>query len=197
MSSLGKKISKIKEFAERKQEVINEKQDIKNPIGIKTPLELGNTNNETLFKMHYDISSQINDNLKNLILTQKGERLGFPDFGTNMQVLYSDTKLTEDEISNILINEISSTVSKYLPSIRLENFYSEKISVSDNINNPNLTGSNYYNISNKSINFTDIKINNLNKNNKSSGEVYEIKIDYQIPILNTNNNLILYIRTSR
>lgn len=197
MSSLGKKISKIKEFAEKKQEVIKSSNDIKNPIGIKTPLELGSTNNETLFKMHYDIADQINDNLKSLILTQKGERLGFPDFGTNLQQLYSNTKLSEDEISDILIGEISSTVSKYIPSINLENFYSQKISINDSFNNPNKTASNFFNVNNKNINFSNVKINNLNKNNKSLQEVFEIKIDYNIPVLNKNNTLILYVKSSR
>lgn len=197
MSALGKKISKIKEFAERKQEIVSSSEEIKSPIGIKTPLELGSSNNETLFKMHYDIVDQLNDNLKNLILTQKGERLGFPDFGTNLQTIYSNTLLTEDEISNILVSEISSTVSKYLPSLRLDNFYSEKLSLSEKFNNPNLIATNFYNANNSDIAFSNMNINNLNKNNKSVQEVYEIKIDYQIPVLNKKNTLVLYIKTSR
>ena len=54
------------------------------------------TENETLFKMHFKIDDQIKDNLKNLIMTQKGERLGYPDFGTNLRAIYSNTSLAEN-----------------------------------------------------------------------------------------------------
>ena len=52
------------------------------PVGIKTPLELGNGTN--IYKMHYSLQEQIKDNLRNLVLTNNGERLGRPDFGANL-----------------------------------------------------------------------------------------------------------------
>ena len=55
------------------------------PIGIKTPIQL--SNKDGLFEMHRDVADQISDNLRNLILTNHGERLGFYDFGANIRPL--------------------------------------------------------------------------------------------------------------
>ncbi len=53
---------------------------IKQPIGIKTPLESG----DDIFKMHTNPIRQLTDNLRNLIMTNHGERLGIFDCGANL-----------------------------------------------------------------------------------------------------------------
>ena len=90
------------------------------PIGIKTPLRQGSKQGETLFSMHFDIFDQIEDNLKNLIMTQKGERLGRPEYGTNIYKIYSNTNIENPD--EIILGEISSTVSRFMPQIFLKDF---------------------------------------------------------------------------
>ena len=128
MSDLGKTINDIRNQGEWKLLTVTPK---KSPIGIKTPLEKGKDYGETLFKMHFNIVDQIQDNLKNLIMTQKGERLGFPDYGTSLRTIYSNVSLSDDQIAEYASKEIKDTVSKYMPNIRLVQFYSDRADPSD------------------------------------------------------------------
>lgn len=94
----------------------------KKPIGIKMPLSAKQNKNQTLFEMTYNISDQIKVNLKNLILTKKGEYLCSSDFGTNLIDLYNQTDI--ENIEEIAMEEIKQTVSKYMPFVNLSNFTS-------------------------------------------------------------------------
>jgi len=88
------------------------------PIGIKTPLTIGE-GESSLFKMHFQPQSQISDNLKNLITTNHGERLGRYDFGANLAKLVfdlSDTSTFEQEAAF----NIKKAVDKFMPFIELE-----------------------------------------------------------------------------
>ena len=49
-----------------------------NPIGLVSPMRLSKTQKD-IFEMHYDVQDQIEDNLRNLILTNHGELLGMQD----------------------------------------------------------------------------------------------------------------------
>lgn len=89
------------------------------PVGIKTPVRFDNTS-ETLFAMNYDIGSQIKDNLKNLILTNSGERLMLTDFGANLRPLAFE--LSNEDVASEAIRRISATVSKYMPYVELDTF---------------------------------------------------------------------------
>lgn len=193
MSSLGRKVSQIRRTGNNKQKsFIPEKF----PIGIKTPLEKGYRDNETLFKMHFDVSEQIKDNLKNLIMTQKGERLGFPDFGTNLSLLYSNTNLTDDEIVELAVFEIQEVASKYMPSLRLTNFYSEKIS--DLEKGTNLKGQEFSNSLGQVSGFNRSNVTQVNKNITNKESVYKISINYGL--LNNSeieDSLLLYIKSAR
>ena len=106
-------------------ETANNKIISNKPIGISTPLTKGFRNNESLFKMHYVLENQIDDNLKNLLMTKKGERLGFASFGTNLVKIFSLTNSTKDEIEEIAMSEINKTVSTYMPFLELLDFSSE------------------------------------------------------------------------
>jgi phage baseplate assembly protein W len=91
------------------------------PIGIRTPLRLDDKN---LFAMHYNVADQIHDNLRNLLLTNWGERIGFYDFGANLQEL--TTELSNiDAFDEEAINRIKNSVSKWMPFVSLNNFVSE------------------------------------------------------------------------
>ena len=61
------------------------------PIGIKTPMEFGGNGNP--YKMHTSVPDQINDNLRNMILTNRGERLGKYDYGANLRQILADFPL--------------------------------------------------------------------------------------------------------
>ena len=95
------------------------------PIGITTPLKKGYRNNESLFKMHFDLFDQLEDNLKKLLMTKKGERLGFSSFGTNLNDIFSQSNINISDIEDQAMREINSAVSKFLPFINLINFSSK------------------------------------------------------------------------
>jgi phage baseplate assembly protein W len=87
------------------------------PIGVKTPLEL-DRNTNSLFKMHTDIRAQIADNLRNLILTNWGERLGLFDFGANLRPLVAEytSKTSFDQEAALRIN---TAVSRWMPFLEM------------------------------------------------------------------------------
>jgi len=89
------------------------------PIGIKTPIQVS-TDSGGLFVMHKDLDKQLADNLRNLILTNYGERLGFYDFGGNLRPLVFD--LGTDEADQEAIRRIKKASNKYMPFISLEGF---------------------------------------------------------------------------
>lgn len=94
------------------------------PIGIKTPLQLSEGDNEFLV-MHYDIEKNIADNFKNLILTNHGERLFDYYFGANLKELAFE--MGNEDIDSLAIERIQAAVSKYLPYVSLNTFENEKI----------------------------------------------------------------------
>lgn len=95
----------------------------KKPIGFVTPIRLGDSKGDGVFKMHTDLKLQINDNLKNLILTNHGERLGFYDFGANLLPLVMES--SDIDVEEEAMIRIKTTVSKYLPFVELQDFQSE------------------------------------------------------------------------
>ena len=92
---------------------------IKNPIGIRTPMLFAPTGN-TMFNMSYDLGTQIRDNLRNLIATNRGERLMLGDFGANLLPLAME--MTAEDIDGEAARRISAAVDKYMPFITLETF---------------------------------------------------------------------------
>jgi phage baseplate assembly protein W len=110
------------------QRISKEKVDsiIINPIGIKTPLRLSENDNDSLFEMHRNIEDVIRDNLRNLLLTNKGERLGRHDFGTSLRSLTFEM-INNENFEQIVMNDIQIAVEKYLPYIELDMFSAETI----------------------------------------------------------------------
>lgn len=99
------------------------------PIGIKTPLQLSDNN---IFAMHYNLSDQVHDNLRNLLLTNWGERLGFYYFGANLRELTSEIS-NIDAFDSAAIDRIRNAVSTWMPFVVLKDF----TSTVDNSNNLN------------------------------------------------------------
>ena len=86
-------------------------------IGIKTPVR--NTGHTEIFDMHSDPREQLKDNLKNLILTNQGERLVSYQFGANLKdVLYDFSKV--QDYQSLVGNQIRAAVEKYIPVINID-----------------------------------------------------------------------------
>jgi hypothetical protein len=91
------------------------------PIGFKTPLETDD--GSSIFKMHYNLADQITDNLRNLILTNHGERLAFYDFGANIRPLLTDFT-NKDNFDAEAMARIKKAATKYMPFVELIGFES-------------------------------------------------------------------------
>ena len=96
------------------------------PIGIKTPLEFSKKSQDSLFAMHYDVPKQIHDNLRNLLLTNPGERLGRHNFGAGLREMTMEM-LASDNFEYSVMSKIKSTVETYMPFIDLNSFTVEDI----------------------------------------------------------------------
>ena len=83
-------------------------------FGFKTPLR--STGNSDIFDMHQDPREQLRDNFKNLILTNKGERLGMPDFGVSLKSISYDFSNRSDYIA-IVQDQIIEQAKIYIPAI--------------------------------------------------------------------------------
>lgn len=99
------------------------------PIGFKTPLETDD--GSSVFKMHYNLADQITDNLRNLILTNHGERLAFYDFGANIRPLLTDFS-NKDSFDSEAMTRIKKAVSKFMPFVELIG-YESKIDRLENV----------------------------------------------------------------
>jgi len=103
------------------------------PLSIKTPLEI--SNKDDLFKMHYSLKDVLNDQIKNLIYTEPGERLCFPNIGTSLKNVIAqndDLNVTIDTISN----QIRDVLTRYASGIILNSIsavYSEEEKMKYNI----------------------------------------------------------------
>lgn len=89
------------------------------PIGIKTPLELG-IGDDGLLKMHRRIDNVITDNFRNLLLTNKGERLMDYNFGADLKELTFE--LGDEDTDMEAVNRIRAATARYLPYVSLETF---------------------------------------------------------------------------
>ena len=126
-----KNTGKLKKDFIKKEKYKNKVNDFrKKPIGIKLPLSTKKNSNESLFEMTYSIEEQVKINLKNLILTKKGEYLCNPNFGTNLLQIYNATNV--ENIDEIVMNEIQSAVNIFMPFIKLKNYTSTKINETSN-----------------------------------------------------------------
>ncbi len=97
---------------------------IKINLNPATPLRLS-SNKSDLFIMNTDLGAAIADNLKNLLLTNRGERVMEPDFGANLKSILSEfgTAGFEGEV----MTRIKTSVSKYLPYVSLSQMKLEKL----------------------------------------------------------------------
>ena len=91
------------------------------PIGIITPLRLGQ-DNEGLLGMHYTVGETMKNNLRDLIMTNWGERLALYDYGANLGPLVTEYELGKGAFDDAAMQRISNAVGKWMPYVELEGF---------------------------------------------------------------------------
>tara|TARA_Y100000310_G_C20295159_1_gene629026 strand:- start:70 stop:561 length:492 start_codon:yes stop_codon:yes gene_type:complete len=92
------------------------------PAGIKTPIDLG-TGRSGIFQMNFNPVDQIADNLKNLILTNWGERLGNFYYGANIRPLTTELTAQQDFDAEAM-RRIQTAVGNFMPFVELDSFNS-------------------------------------------------------------------------
>ena len=95
------------------------------PIGIITPLRLGE-GDQGLLGMHYSVGETMKNNLRDLIMTNHGERLALYDYGANLGPLVTEYELGKDVFDDAAMQRIMAAVGKYMPYVDLEGFDSSQ-----------------------------------------------------------------------
>lgn len=104
------------------EELVLNTKNVK-PIGVLIPFN----NPNGVFTQSYTNKDQVLSNLKNLLLTAKGERYMLPTFGTNIRTILFENISTEDEFFDSLINEIRSSIVEWMPYISVSKLTSNLI----------------------------------------------------------------------
>ena len=99
------------------------------PIGINLPLTLG-SERSGIFQMSFDTAAAISTNLRNLVMTNHGERLGRFRYGANLGPLCAEYTSSQDFESDAM-RRIQTAVEEFLPSVILNDFSSEFIENTD------------------------------------------------------------------
>ena len=97
-------------------------------VGIEFPLDYSQ---EGFFRKTKTIRQQVKSNIRNLLLTEKGERVFQPNFGSNLKSLLFE-QITPTTLENIE-NNIRESLSTWLPYVNVNNL----VAVQDD-RNPNL-----------------------------------------------------------
>jgi phage baseplate assembly protein W len=83
-------------------------------IGLALPIQITNV----AFKQNYTEIEQLKSNIKNLLLTKRGERLMNPLFGAGVETVLFEpiTDEFEDKIQDIITN----SVERYIPNVSID-----------------------------------------------------------------------------
>lgn len=100
-------------------------KDIK-PIGVTLPFN----NPSGIFNVSYTNADQVLSNLRNLLLTHKGERIMQPDFGTDLHYYLFEQITDELTFKEALLGEIRSALTTWMPYVTI-NEVDMKINVQD------------------------------------------------------------------
>ena len=97
---------------------LNENDNAK--FGLSFPLRY-DVNNGGFFPTTSRLREQASSNLKNLLLTNKGERVGQPDFGSEIpNILFEPIT---DDIGNSIETAVNEAVTQWLPYISIQNIF--------------------------------------------------------------------------
>lgn len=106
----------------RVQSKSNELAETKLPVGIPTPVRPADDG--SLLQRTYSISDQVGYNLRDMLMTNHGERLALYDYGANLRKLCSEFQ-TQNDFDTAAIDQIRTAVSKWMPYVELENYVSD------------------------------------------------------------------------
>ena len=84
-------------------------------VGITLPIQRGD---DGYFRQSFKTFDQVRSNLKNLLLTKRGERILQPDFGSGLHDLLFNP--TTEKFEEDLENTINDAVAQWLPYIIVE-----------------------------------------------------------------------------
>lgn len=87
-----------------------------NPIGVTIPFN----NPSGIFYQSFTNRNQVLSNLKNLLMTAKGERYMQPDFGTELKFILFENISSEDDFIKKIEDELTSAISTWLPYISIQ-----------------------------------------------------------------------------
>ena len=122
-------VGELEEVLQEIQERRNSQEERGLPVSIKTPMEFAEHSGD-LFEMHNDQIAAVRDNLRNLIATNHGERLGHYDFGANLISMLHE--LGSEDGDRVAMALISKSVSKYMPFITLEGYEAKSMPTEGN-----------------------------------------------------------------
>jgi phage baseplate assembly protein W len=83
-------------------------------IGITLPIQNGNT----FFNQSFQTRDQVKSNIKNLLLTKKGERILQPEFGSGLQELLFE--FNDDNLETRIEETITQALELWLPYIEVD-----------------------------------------------------------------------------
>lgn len=90
------------------------------PVGIMTPVTYA-TRVGGPFSMSTSTIDQMIDNFRNMLLTNRGERIPLNDFGANLRSLLTE-RLTQADYDDRAMMLIKETTEKYMPYVSLDSF---------------------------------------------------------------------------
>ena len=95
------------------------------------------SDNNGIFPVNYTTLGQAKDNLKNLILTKKGERVMNPEFGCDVWLLLFE-QIVPGQIETQIENTILDAVSNWLPYLNIDEIIFDYDETDIDVNNINL-----------------------------------------------------------
>lgn len=87
-------------------------------LSFKTPLAVADESEGSTFEVHTDIREVVRDNLRNLLATNYGERLGEFDLGANLIEFVAELE-SGGGVEN-LSNRIVSTISRWMEYVQVD-----------------------------------------------------------------------------
>jgi phage baseplate assembly protein W len=118
-----------------------------------------NSDSNGIFAVNYTTLTQAKDNLRNLILTKKGERVQQPEFGCDIWLLVFE-QIDGENLENRIESSILDAVQSWIPNININQiiFDYDNNDIDNNrialdikfslISNPNLTETIQINVNN-------------------------------------------------
>jgi phage baseplate assembly protein W len=86
------------------------------PIGVTIPFN----NPNGIFFQSFTNRTQVYSNLKNLLLTAKGERYMLPEFGTEIRFILFENISSEEEFQERIKGDITEAISTWMPYLIIQ-----------------------------------------------------------------------------